>query len=154
MDEPRFTVLDTNDEELKNAVVADLRHYNRLRNAAWFEALTVPCNAARPLNVFALDAAAQPLGGLLGETQLAWLKIQYVSIRADARGHGLGTRLMTLAEAEAANRGCKYAFLDTMSYQAPDFYLKLGYRIAGQLDDWDSHGHAKSFLVKPLGAPA
>jgi ribosomal protein S18 acetylase RimI-like enzyme len=154
MDEPRFTLLDTVDEELKNAVIADLRHYNRSRNAAWFEALAAPGNAARPLNVFALDAAGQPLGGLLGETQLAWLKIQYVSIRADARRHGLGTRLMELAEREAASRGCKYAFLDTMSYQAPDFYQKLGYQIAGQLDDWDSHGHAKFFLVKTLGGTA
>ena len=103
--------------------------------------------------MFALDAANRPLGGLLGETQLAWLKIQYVSIRADARRRGIGSRLMSLAEAEAINRGCKYAFLDTMSYQAPDFYQKLGYRIAGQLDNWDSHGHAKFFLVKTLAAP-
>ncbi len=151
MDEPRFTLLDTVDDELKNAVIAELRHYNRSRNAAWFEALALPGNAARPLNVLALDATGQPLGGLLGETQLAWLKIQYVSIRADARRCGLGTRLMALAEQEAAIRGCMYAFLDTMSYQAPDFYQKRGYRIVGQLDDWDSHGHAKFFLVKTLG---
>jgi hypothetical protein len=37
-----------------------------------------------------------------------------------------------------------------MDYQAPDFYQCLGYTIAGRLDDWDSHGHAKLFLVKRL----
>jgi GNAT superfamily N-acetyltransferase len=150
MDEPRFALLDAVDEDLKSAIAADLRQYNRSRNAAWFEALAAPGNAARPLNVFALDAGSLPLGGLLGETQLAWLRIQYVSIRADARRRGIGTRLMALAEAEASRRGCKYAFLDTMSYQAPDFYQQLGYRIAGRLDDWDSHGNAKFFLVKTL----
>ena len=37
-----------------------------------------------------------------------------------------------------------------MDYQAPDFYESLGYTITGRLDDWDSHGHAKLFLVKRL----
>ena len=38
-----------------------------------------------------------------------------------------------------------------MDYQAPGFYQSIGYQIAGQLDDWDSHGHTKYFLGKDLG---
>lgn len=37
-----------------------------------------------------------------------------------------------------------------MDYQAPDFYQRAGYRVAGQLPDWDSHGHTKLFFVKLL----
>ncbi len=70
--------------------------------------------------------------------------------RAKRSGQGIGARMLQLAEAEAIRRGCQYAYVDTMDYQAPDFYQRLGYTIAGQLDDWDSHGHAKLFLVKKL----
>ena len=150
MSEPRFTILDTLGDELKDAILADLRQYNRAQNAAWFEALALPGGAARPMNVVAFDAMDRPLGGLLGETQLSWLKILYLSVRADSRRCGIGARLMAMAELEAVRRGCKYSLTDTMEYQAPDFYRKLGYRVVGQLDDWDSHGHAKFFLAKSL----
>jgi len=54
------------------------------------------------------------------------------------------------AEEEAITRGCKYGFVDTMDYQSPAFYQKLGYEIVGTIPDWDSHGHAKCFLTKGL----
>ena len=57
--------------------------------------------------------------------------------------------MLQVAEAEDHRRGCQYAYVDTMDYQA-QFYQRLSYTIAGQLDDWDSHGHAKLFLVKKL----
>jgi ribosomal protein S18 acetylase RimI-like enzyme len=75
-------------------------------------------------------------------------------VAESARRDGIGRHLMELAEREAANRGCQYAYLDTMDYQAPEFYLKLGYQIAGRLDNWDSHGHTKFFFVKRLNATA
>ena len=67
---------------------------------------------------------------------------------AKRRGQGNGAGMLQVAEAEAIRRGCQYAYVDTMDYQAPEFYQRLSYTIAGQLDDWDSHGHAKLFLVK------
>jgi len=60
---------------------------------------------------------------------------------------------MELAEQEATARGCRYAYVDTMDYQAPTFYRKLGYQLAGQLDDWNSRGHAKCFFTKRLVGP-
>jgi hypothetical protein len=54
------------------------------------------------------------------------------------------------AEQDAIRRRCKYVFLDTMDYQAPEFYQNLGYRIAGQIEDWDSHGHTKYWMVRTL----
>jgi ribosomal protein S18 acetylase RimI-like enzyme len=84
------------------------------------------------------------------ETQLLWLKVEILSVASQFRRQGVGSRLMAIAEAEAVRRGCKYAYVDTMEYQAPSFYQALGYQIAGRLDDWDSHGHAKYFLKKTL----
>ena len=66
------------------------------------------------------------------------------------RRRGVGRRLIELAEAEARSRGCRYAYVDTLDYQAPDFYRALGYKVAGTLPDWDSHGHAKLLLTKRL----
>jgi hypothetical protein len=37
-----------------------------------------------------------------------------------------------------------------MEYQAPMFYQKLGYKLVGRLEDWDSQGHAKCFFTKSL----
>ena len=72
------------------------------------------------------------------------------AVAASARRQGIGRQLMEIAEKEAIARGCKYAFVDTIDYQSPAFYQKLGYQMAGRIPDWDSHGHAKCFLMKGL----
>ena len=51
---------------------------------------------------------------------------------------------------QATARGCKYAYVDTMDYQAPDFYRAHGFAIVGEIPDWDSHGHKKFYLSKCL----
>ena len=134
----------------RDAILSALRTYNRAVNPVFFSARDLPANAPRPLNVVVTDGAGEVLGGALGETQFAWCKIEFVAVCESARRKGLGRQIMAAAEAEARSRGCKYAFLDTMDYQAPVFYQKVGYRVAGTLDDWDSHGHRKYFLVKDL----
>ena len=37
-----------------------------------------------------------------------------------------------------------------MSYQAPDFYQLCGYKVAGEIPNWDSHEGTKFFLTKDL----
>ena len=37
-----------------------------------------------------------------------------------------------------------------MSYQAPEFYERLGYHVVGRIPDWDSHGHDKLYFTKDL----
>lgn len=49
---------------------------------------------------------------------------------------GYGTRLIQQAEAEARRRGCLVIVLTTHSFQAPDFYPKLGYNTVGVQEDW------------------
>jgi N-acetylglutamate synthase-like GNAT family acetyltransferase len=74
-----------------------------------------------------------------------------MAVREDIRRRGLGAELIEMAESEAVHRGCKHAFVDTMDYQAPNFfYIKLGYCVVCQLDYWDSHGHSKFHLRKRL----
>ena len=88
-------------------------------------------------------------GGILGNTWWGWLRIDVLWIDEAARGQDWGTRLMEAAEVEAIRRGCHHVFLDTMSFQALPFYLKLGYTVFGQLDDLPV-GHVRYFLQKQL----
>ena len=113
------------------------------------EKLHLPEHQARPL-VLLVRAGDTVVGGLFAETQLSCLRISIMSVDPKWRSQGVGTALLTEAERQAVARGCQYAYVDTMEYQAPDFYLARGFQIAGEIPDWDSHGHRKFFLTKRL----
>ena len=55
-------------------------------------------------------------------------EIHYLFVEDHLGKDGLGSKLLEAAENEARNRGCKYAFVDTFSFQAPEFYIKHGYK--------------------------
>ncbi len=101
------------------------------------------------LRVFVRDETGALIGGLLGDTYWGWLYIAILWVREDCRQLGLGKQMMASAEAEALRRGCQHAHVDTMDFQAPDFYLRLGYEIWGVLEDLPP-GHRRIFLKKAL----
>lgn len=80
-----------------------------------------------------------------GET----LRVETLWVREDQRGRNYGTRLLQAAEDEGRRRGCKQVFLETHSFQAPDFYKKQGYEVFGVLDDYPA-GHSQIFFKKRL----
>jgi GNAT superfamily N-acetyltransferase len=89
------------------------------------------------------------VGGVLGETYWDWLYIDLLWVQEELRGRGYGHRLLTVAEDEARKRGAKNAYLDTFSFQAPNFYEQHGYQIFGELQDFPP-GHQRHFLSKQL----
>jgi GNAT superfamily N-acetyltransferase len=99
---------------------------------------------------FILYAPDQSIaGGVIGETHWDWFYVNLMWVRDDLRGQGYGHRLLTLAEDEARQRGARNVYLDTFSFQAPDFYKQHGYEVFGQLQDFP-HGHHRYFLTKRL----
>ncbi len=148
----RIELADSPSEDLCNSVNLFLREYNKAKNPIWWDTLSDPANDDQPLNIFAYDDAGEVIGGLTGFIRLTWLRVNIMAVREDCRGQGIGSRLLESAESEAIVRGCNYVYLDTMQYQAPDFYRRLGYRDVGEIADWDSHGHAKYFFTKALKA--
>jgi GNAT superfamily N-acetyltransferase len=100
---------------------------------------------------FVLQAEdGEQAGGIIAATHWDWLYIDLMWIREDLRGAGYGSQLLEMAEAEARQRGAKSAYLDTFSFQAPEFYQKHGYEVFGELGDFPD-GHTRFYMKKHLG---
>lgn len=73
------------------------------------------------------------VGGVTASVSFAVLFINNIWVADERRGTGIGRSLMLAAEAEGLRRGAKTACVDTLSSQAPGFYLKLGYKEFGRV---------------------
>ncbi|ABC28249.1 Histone acetyltransferase HPA2/related acetyltransferase [Hahella chejuensis KCTC 2396] len=107
----------------------------------------------KDLAVFYSDDQGVRLAGVVGETLGNWLKVKYLWVSEALRGKGIGGELLARAEAEAIKRGCRYAVLDTFSFQALPFYEKKGYMLQFTLESYPKHNQAKHFLTKELIQP-
>lgn len=116
-----------------------------------FNAAATGMDDGRGLAIFVRDAAGQIEAGLHGWTWGRTGFIQTLWVREDLRRRGLGSRLLAAAESEAGRRGCREVQLDTHSYQAPEFYRRLGYEVIGELPGWPG-GSTRMFLRKKLPA--
>jgi len=90
------------------------------------------------------------LGGLLARITQGWMFIELLAVAPEARGQGQGRALTLAAEAEARARGLIGLWLDTYTFQAPDFYRALGYEEFGRIEDYPPGG-ARHFFRKYLG---
>jgi GNAT superfamily N-acetyltransferase len=148
---PRWSLatLDDGSSPECDAIRAWLREYNRAANPVFMAAWERPEFQSRPLVVLAREGETV-IGGLLAATEFAWLKVSIMAVAPEQRRCGIGSALLAEAERHAVERGCRFAFVDTMDYQAPDFYPRHGYELLCRIPDWDSHGHSKLFFRKPL----
>ena len=103
----------------------------------------------QPLAVVVRGADGAVLGGLSGRTSLGMLFINVVHLPRHLRGAGLGSQLLQLAEEEARRRGCRSGVLWTISFQAPGFYERHGWRRFGEVP-CDPPGTSRIFLSKEL----
>lgn len=102
-----------------------------------------------PIAVFMRDDDGRVVGGAWGYINWNWLFLGLVWLGDDLRGSGHGRRLMAAVEQTARERGCRYAHLDTFSYQARPFYERLGDTVFATLDDYPP-GHQRFFMRKSL----
>ncbi len=117
-----------------------LNDYNAAKGAPW---------QLHPLWLFARDGAGRVQGGIRGSTYWSWCSIDVLAVAEPYRGKGIGTVLLRKAEEIARARGCIGIRLDTMSFQAPAFYLRHGYSECGRIEDYPP-GHQRIWFMKRL----
>jgi GNAT superfamily N-acetyltransferase len=134
--------------EEQNQVLTWLREFNEAHNREFMNALAN--DAEEAFFLVSRNDQNEVIGGIAGTILLKWLKIYVTAVSPAHRKQGIGKDLLIKAEQHARSQGCQYVYVDTMSFQAYEFYLKSGYTEVGRYKDWDSHGHDKIYLQKVL----
>ena len=138
---PIVTVTDEPEPGIERIIGDGLRRYNAEQSGI---------DDSRPLAVVVSDPdTREVLGGITGRTSLGLLFIDLVYLPATLRGAGLGSRVLQAAEDEGRRRGCRAAVLYTISFQAPGFYARHGWRVFGEIP-CDPPGTSRIFMTKTL----
>jgi ribosomal protein S18 acetylase RimI-like enzyme len=89
------------------------------------------------------------LAGLYARIYYSWMFVELLWVEEEARGRGLGAKLLAEAEDQARQQGCHSVWLDTFSFQAPEFYRRQGYEVFGELPNYPAE-HRRYFLSKKI----
>lgn len=99
---------------------------------------------------FIRDENGTVVGGVKGSYgNYGWLWIDLLWVSDELRGQGYGSKLMSQIENEAKQNGCTNAYLNSFSFQAPEFYKKIGYTVFAELENFPEQ-HKVCCLRKKL----
>lgn len=135
-----FEISEVIKEEDREAIFQGLLEYNLAR---------IEDKNKKELGIYVNDESGKKLAGLIGETHGNWLFVKYLWVSEYLRGQNIGSQLLKEAEKTAKERGCKFAFLDTFSFQAPLFYIKQGYQEVFTLEEYPLTGK-RYYFTKTL----
>jgi GNAT superfamily N-acetyltransferase len=137
--DPVLTLTDAPDAEARAVIGDGLNAYN--------DAI-VGYADRRGIAVLVRDRhSGKVIGGASGRTSLGLLFIDLVYLPETLRGRAIGKRVIGMMEEEARRRGCRAGVLYTISFQAPRFYERLGWRVFGEIP-CDPPGTSRVFLTK------
>jgi GNAT superfamily N-acetyltransferase len=143
MERPCGPIFDVSDQ----GTPEDLRWLEEHINE--FNFATTAIRDARGLVILLRDGDRTIYAGLSGHTWGGVAEIRFLWVDEAKRHTGIGSRLLRAAEHEARVRGCRKIVLSTHSFQAPGFYGKHGYIVAGEFSEYP-RGHRSIFLEKIL----
>jgi len=104
----------------------------------------------KPIGVVAIDpSTGAGIGGGTGRSSLGLLFLELFYLPPEHRGAGLGTEILHAFEEEGRRRGCVAAVLYTISFQAPGFYERHGWRRFGEIG-CEPPGTSRIFFSKHL----
>ncbi|MBI4972984.1 GNAT family N-acetyltransferase [Candidatus Roizmanbacteria bacterium] len=104
---------------------------------------------SKKFSILLKDKNSCVFGGIIASFLWNGMEINSLWVDEKVRKQGWGKKLMTAVEEEAIKRGCTFAYTNTFSWQAPEFYIKLGYTFYGKLDDFPE-GNSLSYYLKKL----
>jgi GNAT superfamily N-acetyltransferase len=141
MRKPDLVVTDVIDDETARVIGGGLNGFN--------DAVT-GMSDRRLLAVVVRDpATGDTVGGAIGRSSLGLLFLDLFFLPERLRGSGLGTKVLRAFEAEGRERGCQSAVLYTISFQAPGFYERNGWRRFGEVP-CKPPGTSRIFMTKGL----
>lgn len=137
---PEIVVTDAIDDQMREVIGDGLDGFNDE---------VIGYGDRKQLAVVVKNADGETLGGALGRTSLGLLFLDLFYLPKSLRGAGLGTQILFAFEQEGRRRGCRSAVLYTISFQAPQFYERHGWRIFGEVP-CDPDGTSRVFMSKSL----
>ncbi|MCM2674931.1 GNAT family N-acetyltransferase [Alkalicoccobacillus plakortidis] len=87
------------------------------------------------IHLFIEDEYGNVRGGLLGEVCWNWLEVNYLIVDEDIRHLGYGTKLLLEIEKIAYEKKCDFIKVETLSFQALEFYEKHNFIVYGKLNN-------------------
>lgn len=93
------------------------------------------------LKLHLVNKDGEIFGGIFGEFCWNWLEIQYIFVDPKHRKSGYGRALLREAEKMAGEKKCDFIKLDTLGFQALDFYLQEGFQIYGIIENAGGYKH-------------
>ncbi|WP_394204734.1 GNAT family N-acetyltransferase [Shewanella waksmanii] len=130
------------DSEIKLQLSAGFERHSQAQQAPDYE-----CDW---LNWTLVDEQGKLIAALTGQLLWDWLYIDELWVDEVGRGTGIGKQLMQTAESYAIEQQLSGLWLWTQSWQAPGFYLSLGYSEFTRFEDFPK-GYSRIGLRKPLG---
>jgi GNAT superfamily N-acetyltransferase len=103
----------------------------------------------RHYSVFARNSSQDIVGGALVYVGRDSAFVSVLWVNDALRRQGIGRDILQAVEKEATKRACAWVKLDTYAFQTPEFYLKCGYEIYGEVKDYTC-GQSKIFLRKKI----
>ena len=89
------------------------------------------------------------VAGIVAAAYWGKLHVRLLWVHPDHQRDGLGSRLMRWAEERGRELRCVSILVDTMSFQAPEFYARLGYRQFGVSKGYEG-GASRHYFEKDL----
>jgi len=132
-------VRDLSPEELEK-ISSGIKHYAVEKN--------IPLSEEIPIHAVVYDRDTF-IGGAIGRIYDDWLYISDVWVLESRRNMGIGRQLVLSLESQAVGKGITKSMLWTASFEAPEFYEKLGYQRCLTLED-KPKGHSRIALRKNL----
>lgn len=89
------------------------------------------------------------MAGIVGTAYWGKIHIRILWVHPDYQSRGLGSRLVDWVAERGRELRCTAALVDTMSFQAPEFYERRGYRRFGVSQGYEG-GASRHYFEKEL----
>lgn len=124
-------IIHTSDKAVAQFIHDRLYEFNLSKTGGKKQEILIPDTPPRASFAAYQEGEKLPAGGLVYhlEENGRIFDVDFLWISEVLRGKGMGARFLAMAKEKAESLGCETIELFTNSFQAPDFYPKMGYTL-------------------------